>query len=88
MFNGTMSDDLYYTRLRWSSSRGCGVAKLRGKTIQLVECPKFQSNPNVVEIDYVPEVRAYRIRDIFGGWRDMEDAEVKDADKFLREITQ
>jgi hypothetical protein len=40
----------------------------------------------MVEVDYVPELGVYRVRDRNEGWRDMNPIEVKAADTFLRQV--
>ena len=81
-----MGDDAFSTRLRWSASRGEGAAKLHGVRIPLSSQPVLDGCPDMVEIDYVPEVRGFRIRDRASGWRDMEGHETKAADAFLRKV--
>lgn len=78
-----MSDLLYATRLRFEGSRG--VAKLHGRREVLTEAPQLPGL-RVVAIDYVPEVRMYRIQCHGEGWRDMEGHEIRAADKALLEL--
>lgn len=81
-----MGDDAFSTRLRWSASRCEGAAKLHGTRVLLSSPPALDGCPDMVELDYVPEVGGFRIRDRTGGWRDMEGYETKAADAFLRKV--
>lgn len=78
-----MSDWLYFTRLRFTGSSG--VAKLRGRAVELAECPQFLEH-RIAEIDYMPEVHACQIRDELGGWREMKDFEIAAADALLHQL--
>lgn len=78
-----MSDDLYFTRLRFT--RGSGVAKLHGSALPLAECPQFLA-VEIEEVDYMPEVHAWRIRERNAGWRDMDGQEVQAADTLLHRL--
>lgn len=78
-----MSDNLYFTRLRFTC--GSGVAKLHGRTVVLAECPQFLPQ-RLAEVDYMPEVHACQVRDEFGGWREMKDFEIAAADALLRKL--
>lgn len=78
-----MSDDLYFTRLRFTGRSG--IAKLHGRSVPLSACPQFLPQ-RIAEVDYMPEMRAYQIRDECGGWRDMKDTEIAAADALLRKL--
>lgn len=78
-----MSDDLYFARLRYT--RGNGVAKLHGHALVLNECPQFLA-VEIEEVDYAPEVKAWRVRDRNCGWRDMQSHEAQAADALLHRL--
>lgn len=78
-----MSDDLYFTRLRFTGSSG--VAKLHGLAQVLQDCPQFLPQ-RIAEVDYMPEVRACMVRDECGGWREMEASEIVAADALLHRL--
>lgn len=80
-----MSDDLYFTRLRFTGRSG--LAKLHGRAVVLTECPQFLPQ-RIAEVDYMPEVHACLIRDECAGWREMDAPEIAAADALLRELCQ
>ena len=80
-----MSDDYYWTRLRWHAGRG--VAKLRGVVVALTEAPDLGRGP-VVELDYAPETDCREVRRRHCDARaDMEPDEIAAADRLLRALT-
>ncbi len=81
-----MRDAISQTRLRWNSSSRSGIAKLHGRCVALDRPPTLAGAPAMVEVDYVPELGVYRVRDRNEGWRDMNPIEVKAADTFLRQV--
>ena len=78
-----MSHDLYATRLYWSGRRG--VAKLHGRCVDLHAPPHIAGQP-VVAVDYIPEIGLRQIQPVAERPRDMDDAEVRQADAVLRAI--
>lgn len=80
---GTMNDDWFSTRVRWYRDRG--VAKLHGRRIELTEKPVI---PGLTfeSIDYTPVEGVRLIRDPMGKERDMEAAEVRLLDAWLRAL--
>jgi len=80
-----VSDELYWTRLRWFAPHG-GIAKMHGQVRELL-APPVLGGERVSELDYVPEIGLYQIRrraaDAAG---DMTAAEIHDADVILREL--
>ncbi len=79
-----MSAALYVTGLWFYVNHG-GRAKLHGRERVLGSAPRLL-NLAVEEIEYVPEVGVRRLREKFGGWRDMERAEVFAADELLQRM--
>jgi hypothetical protein len=79
-----MSDDLFYTRLRWSN--GHGIAKYRNRIVVLTEAPDI-SRDVVVEIIYTPEVGVARVRTFSKPWRDLLPDEIAACDSYLRIAT-
>ena len=81
-----MSDDLYFTRLRWHAGRG--IAKLHGRSVPLAAPPVLAGAP-VNECDYAPEYgfRLVRRRSC-DRVDDMTGAEIADADALLRALVQ
>lgn len=79
-----MSSRLYTSGLWWYLNHG-GRAKLHGRERVLGSAPRLL-NLDVEEIEYVPEVGVRRLREKFGGWRDMERAEVAAADEMLQRM--
>lgn len=79
-----MSHQLYATRLFWTSGRR-GVAKLHGHAVPLAAAPSI-CGAAVDGVDYTPEVGVYRIQRRHEGWRDMERAEIADADLLLHRL--
>lgn len=77
-----MSDNLYFTRLRWDGSRG--IAKLHGRTAQLMRAPDI--GIEFTNIDYVPEVACCLIRHGCDRETDMTPAEVAACDRFLHSL--
>lgn len=80
-----MSHALYSTRLYWAGTRG-GIAKLHGRIVALHAPPQIAGAP-VVAIDYVPEIALRQIQHVAEAWRDMSDAEVREADAALAALT-
>jgi hypothetical protein len=72
------------TGLWFHANRG-GRAKLRGRERLLVNPPALLGT-QVAEIEYVPELGVYRMRDPRGGWRDMERDEIRAADQLLEQL--
>lgn len=80
-----MSDDYYWTRLRFH--HGAGVAKLRGVTVKLMGPPDLGRGP-VHEVDYAPEAGCREVRRRACDARtDMEPDEIAAADALLRRLT-
>jgi len=79
-----VSADLYVTGL-WFYVNHAGRAKLHGRERVLGSAPRLLDLA-VEEIEYVPEVGVRRLREKFGGWRDMERAEVIAADELLQRM--
>lgn len=79
-----MSSSLYSSGLWFYENHG-GRAKLHGRERPLGSAPRLLEL-NVEEIEYVPEVGVRRLRERFGGWRDMERDEVTAADELLRRM--
>lgn len=79
-----MSAALYVTGLWFYVNHG-GRAKLHGRERVLGSAPRLLDLA-VEEIEYVPEVGVRRLREKFGGWRDMERAEVLAADELLQRM--
>ncbi len=81
-----VSARLYATGLWWHTHHG-GRAKLHGVERPLTGPPQLL-DLDVAEIEYVPIVAVYRIREGRYGWRDMKrdpgHDEIKAADAFLR----
>lgn len=84
-----MSDLLYQTRLRWTRESG-GVAMLHGVRVELpAEVPPALSldpRPELIAIDYTPEVRVSVIHAPAGRQRDMSMVEVAACDEYLRRV--
>lgn len=84
-----MSDALYSTRLRWTREAG-GVAMLHGVRVSLPpEVPPALSldpAPDVIALDYTPEVRVALIQPTAGRQRDMTMVEVAACDEYLRRV--
>lgn len=78
-----MSDDLYFTRLRFTGRSG--IAKLHGRAVVLAECPQFLPQ-RIAEVDYMPEMHACMVRDECAGWREMEATEIAAADALLKHL--
>lgn len=80
-----MTDELYYTRLRFSGRHG--IAKMHGTVLALDVGPDLGSGP-VWFVDYRPEVGCYRIQPrSVDPQRDMEHSEIVAADALLRRLT-
>lgn len=80
-----MTDDLYYTRLRFSGRHG--VAKMHGMTVSLDVGPDLGEGP-VWLVDYRPEIGFGRIQPrSIDPQRDMTTKEKHAADALLRSIT-
>jgi hypothetical protein len=79
-----MSSSLYRTGLWFYVNHG-GRAKLHNRERTLGSAPRLLSL-DVEEIEYVPEVGVRRLREKFGGWRDMERDEVIAADELLQRM--
>ena len=80
-----MTDELYYTRLRFSGRHG--IAKMHGTTISLDTGPDLGDGP-VWMCDYRPEIGFGQVRPrSIDPQRDMNQAEVHAADALLRSIT-
>lgn len=81
-----MSALLYASGLWYYSQRG-GRAKLHGRELLLHDAPRLPGVALILaEIEYVPEVHVVRLREKFGGWRDMEIDEIRAADALLRQL--
>lgn len=78
-----MSDDLYFTRLRFTGRSG--IAKLHGRAVKLAVCPQFLPQ-RIAEVDYAPELHACLVRDECAGWREMKDIEIAAADALLHQL--
>jgi len=76
-----MSDDLFYTRLRWAN--GKGIAKYKGCVVALTEPPDVV-DATVVELIYTPEVHVCRVRTFGSPWRDLVPNEIEVCMTFLR----
>lgn len=79
-----MSSDLYVTGCWFYVNHG-GRAKLHGRERRLGSAPRLLEL-DIEEIEYVPEVGVRRLREKFGGWRDMERAEVVALDELLQRM--
>lgn len=79
-----MSHALYSTRLYWAGTRG-GVAKLHGRRVEL-HAPPHIGGQAVVAIDYIPEIHFAQVQLVGERCRDMEPAEVAEADAVLRAV--
>jgi hypothetical protein len=79
-----VSHSLYSTLLVWYRQRG-GVAKLHGKAISLQDPPPM-SGAALEHIDYRPEIGERRIQRFDDRAREMNDAEVAEADAWLRGV--
>lgn len=81
-----MSDDLYFTRLRWSGSVRRGVAKLHGMRVELTTPPDLGTGA-VAELDYAPEMGCREIRRTpVDRWEQMTTDEIGRADEMLRAL--
>lgn len=72
------------TGLWFRENRG-GLAKLRGQQMTLVNPPALLG-VQMAEVEYVPELGVCRVRDLRGGWRDMEHDEIRAADQLLERL--
>ena len=80
-----MSHALYSTRLFWS---GCsGIAKLRGRMVQLSAAPVLPGS-SILMIDYSPEVHCVEILRYGEARREMTRDEIRSADLLLAELTK
>lgn len=79
-----MSAGLYRTGCWFYVNHG-GRVKYHGRERVLGSAPRLL-DLDVEEIEYVPEVGVRRLREKFGGWRDMERAEVAAADELLQRM--
>ena len=80
-----MTDDLYYTRLRFSGRHG--IAKMHGMTVSLDAGPDLGDGP-VWTVDYRPEIGFGRVQPrSIDPPRDMTASEMHAADALLRRIT-
>jgi hypothetical protein len=79
-----VSSLLYATRLLYIEGR-IGIAKLQGVGRKIVQPPQI-AGLQVMEIDYTPEVRVARIREVHQGWREMERHEIAAADAYLKDL--
>lgn len=79
-----MGHAIYATRLYWAGTRG-GIAKLHGRSVEIHAPPHIGGAP-VVGIDYIPEIAMHHIQPVAEPWRDMTDAEVREADAVLQSI--
>ena len=80
-----MSDNLYWTRLRWHG-RG-GIAKHLGKSIVLDLAPDLGSGP-IWDCDYVPEVDIADVQTrSIDPVRRMTHSEIRAADDILKGLT-
>ena len=80
-----MSDDLYYTVLRWADDKG--VCKAQGMTVTLREAPDLGAGP-VVFLAYRPEIRDLLVQvPADTGLRELTRDEVRAADVLLRSLT-
>lgn len=81
-----MTDELYYTRLRFSGRHG--IAKMHGTTISLNTGPDLGDGP-VWFVDYRPEVGFGRVQPrSIDTPRDMRPEERRAADDLLRKLTE
>lgn len=79
-----MSDALYSTRLRWSHGRG--VARLHGRSVELIE-PPVLGGVAVHQVDYTPEVGCLEVqRRPCDPRAEMTAGEIVDADVLLRRL--
>lgn len=76
-----MSDDLFYTRLRWSS--GHGIAKYKGRVTELTQAPEIAGFP-VAELIHTPEVHSSWVRFFGTPWRELLPEEIIACDEILR----
>lgn len=76
-----MSDDLWFTTLRWT--RNSGVAKLHNREVVLTEKPDLGFEYD--ELVYRPEHPLARIRLASGATRELLPHEIVACDRFLRE---
>jgi hypothetical protein len=77
-----VSDDLYFTRLRWSDAKGDGLAKLHGRSVRLTERPDLGFE--FVELIYTPELHSARVRLLDQRWRDLRPEQIAACDLFLK----
>lgn len=75
-----MSDDLWFTTLRWT--RGAGVAKLRGRVAILATKPAIGCDFD--ELVYRPEIALARVRLAGGGTRELRPDEIAACDRILK----
>jgi hypothetical protein len=75
-----MSDDLWFTTLRWT--HGAGVAKLHNREVALREKPDLGFE--FEELVYRPEHPLARIRLQSGATRELLPHEIAACDRFLR----
>ena len=81
-----MTDDRYYTRLRWHGTSG--VAKMHGMTVSLTAGPDLGDGP-VWMIDYRPEVGFAQVQPRAKDLpRNMTLEEKHVADSMLRQLTE
>ena len=78
-----MSDDLYYTVLRWTNGRG--IAKGQGMTSTLTEPPDLGGGP-VQFLAYRPEIGEADVQ-MDGERRALTRDEERAADALLRRLT-
>jgi hypothetical protein len=79
-----VSDALYSTRLRCMHGRG--VARLHGRSVELVEAPVL-GGVAVHHVDYTPEVSVIEIQRRACDPRvEMTAGEIADADRLLRRL--
>ncbi len=81
-----MTDELYYTRLRFSGRHG--IAKMHGMSVSLDAGPDLGSGP-VWFVDYRPEIGFAQVQPrSIDRLRDMTDDEKHAADALLRKLTE
>lgn len=78
-----MSPALYDWLVFWDGRKGC--VRRAGATLPLAAAPCVPGLSGWSELHCAPEVRSWRIRDEFGGWRDMEAREVEAVTRYLNE---